>query len=324
MRKVISTSRFGTAPLLGQRQRGRGSRFLPACARGRAAVARSRAPLGKARRRCASGQPGPGRGDGMEASCEHDIRRRHPIAKYRNANIGAAVLLSLAVGGWLFNSYGNAKPAAAPAMIPTAPVDASPTTGTPAVTAAQSTAVPGATPIQTGATAEAQLKIRTCAPPETRTYWCSIWPNGRARNPPIRPRGTNSAPDYVTLKQYDDALGAAKKALELAPDEPRMWRNVGAAHADVGDAAAALRAFDQAVARTTMRSRRFPANRQPERAIEPVRGGGARVRPRAGDQPRRSSRAVHAISRRAIVVSAQDTYAIARQVKAIDGKCRGT
>jgi len=129
---------------------------------------------------------------------------------------------------------------------------------------------------------------------------------------------------YVTLKQYDDALGAAKKALELAPDEPRMWRNVGAAHADVGDAAAALRAFEQAVARD-------------ERDVESLRQIGnlyAQLNqfPEAG---RAFDRALAinpgdpiALCMRSAVAqlssAPKDTYAIARQVKVIDGKCRGS
>ncbi len=54
---------------------------------------------------------------------------------------------------------------------------------------------------------------------------------------------------YAQLRQYEDALGAAKKAVELTPADGRMWRNLGSAHLDVDDAAGALRAFGEAAAR---------------------------------------------------------------------------
>jgi len=258
-----------------------------------------------------------------ETLAADDIWRRHPNAKYRNAIIGGAVLLSLAVGGWLFNSYWNAKPTAAPAMVRTAPVDASPTTDS-AETSAASTAVPGATPIQAGAIAELMLKIqdlRAAGNSNVLVFYLAEW----TRKEPANPAAWDQLrAGYVTLKQYDDALGAAKKALELAPDEPRMWRNVGAAHADVGDAAAALRAFEQAVARD-------------ERDVESLRQIGnlyAQLNqfPEAG---RAFDRALAinpgdpiALCMRSAVAqlssAPKDTYAIARQVKVIDGKCRGS
>ncbi len=259
-----------------------------------------------------------------ETLAADDIWRRHPNAKYRNAIIGGAVLLSLAVGGWLFNSYWNAKPTAAPAMIRTAPVDASPTTGDPAATSAASTAIPGATPIQAGATAELMLKIqdlRAAGNSNVLVFYLAEW----TRKEPANPAAWDQLrAGYVTLKQYDDALGAAKKALELAPDEPRMWRNAGAAHADVGDAAAALRAFEQAVARD-------------ERDVESLRQIGnlnAQLN-QFPDAGRAFDRALAinpgdpiALCMRSAVAqlasAPKDTYAIARQVKVIDGKCRGS
>jgi tetratricopeptide (TPR) repeat protein len=259
-----------------------------------------------------------------ETLAADDVRRRHPIAKYRNAIFGAAVLLSLGVGGWLFNPYWNAKTMAAPAMIPTAPVDASATTGAPAVTAAASTAVPGATPIPSEATAELMLKIqdlRAAGNANVLVFYLAEW----TRKEPANPAAWDQLrAGYVTLKQYDDALGAAKKALELAPDEPRMWRTVGAAHADVGDTAAALRAFDQAVARDERDVESFRQignlNAQLNQFPEAGRAFDRALAINPGDQITLCMRSAVA----QLSSAPKDTYAIARQVKVIDGKCRGS
>jgi hypothetical protein len=53
---------------------------------------------------------------------------------------------------------------------------------------------------------------------------------------------------YVNMRQYDDALAAAKKAAELAPQDARMWRALGSVQMEVEDGPGALRSFGQAVA----------------------------------------------------------------------------
>ena len=53
---------------------------------------------------------------------------------------------------------------------------------------------------------------------------------------------------YVNMRQYDDALAAAKRAAELAPRDARMWRALGNVQLEVEDGPGALRSFGQAVA----------------------------------------------------------------------------
>ena len=53
---------------------------------------------------------------------------------------------------------------------------------------------------------------------------------------------------YVNMRQYDDAVTAAKKAAQLAPTDARMWRALGDVQMEVEDNKGALRSFEQAVA----------------------------------------------------------------------------
>ena len=53
---------------------------------------------------------------------------------------------------------------------------------------------------------------------------------------------------YVNMRQYDDAVAAAKKAAQLAPQDARMWRALGGVQMEVEDNKGALRSFEQAVA----------------------------------------------------------------------------
>ena len=53
---------------------------------------------------------------------------------------------------------------------------------------------------------------------------------------------------YVNMRQYDDAVTAAKKAAQLAPQDARMWRALGDVQMEVEDNKGALRSFEQAVA----------------------------------------------------------------------------
>jgi hypothetical protein len=53
---------------------------------------------------------------------------------------------------------------------------------------------------------------------------------------------------YVNMRQFDDAVAAAKKAAQLAPQDARMWRALGDVQMEVEDNKGALRSFEQAVA----------------------------------------------------------------------------
>ena len=53
---------------------------------------------------------------------------------------------------------------------------------------------------------------------------------------------------YVNMRQYDDAMVAAKKSTQLAPQDARLWRALGGVQMEVEDHKGALRSFEQAVA----------------------------------------------------------------------------
>ena len=51
---------------------------------------------------------------------------------------------------------------------------------------------------------------------------------------------------YANMRQFDDALGAATKAVQLAPKDALLWRSLGQVNIDLDDPVAALRAFEEA------------------------------------------------------------------------------
>jgi tetratricopeptide (TPR) repeat protein len=48
------------------------------------------------------------------------------------------------------------------------------------------------------------------------------------------------------LRQFDDALSAANKAIELAPVDAAMWRNLAQVDMALNDSPAAIAAFERA------------------------------------------------------------------------------
>jgi len=128
---------------------------------------------------------------------------------------------------------------------------------------------------------------------------------------------------YVTLRQYDDALTAAKKAADLAPADPTMWARVGDVHVYRDDPAAALQAFEQAAARDAadVDSRLHIGMLQAQlgRSAESKAAFDGALAIAPGDPLAQCLRSGVA----QITASPGDTYGRAREVRAIDGKCRG-
>jgi tetratricopeptide (TPR) repeat protein len=127
---------------------------------------------------------------------------------------------------------------------------------------------------------------------------------------------------YVHLRQYEDARSAARKAVQLAPDDARMWRNLGNVNMDLDDPDAALAAYEQASARNTADVDSLHAI-----ALLNTRLGKPQEAKGALDRAAAASPAdpITACLRTGIaqMTAARDAYTISRQVRAIDNRCHG-
>jgi tetratricopeptide (TPR) repeat protein len=173
------------------------------------------------------------------------LARPSALATNRSAVIAGVVLVALAVGGWLLYASQGSRSAeaavarAAPAATPTKAV-------APVVETATKLS---AAPSPAGASPELMQRIQELRNAENwnvLVFYLVEWTRKEPANPTAwdQLRAT-----YLTLHQSDDALGAAKKAVELSAEDPRMWRNLGAVYVDIDDPEKALHAFEQAVAR---------------------------------------------------------------------------
>jgi tetratricopeptide (TPR) repeat protein len=128
---------------------------------------------------------------------------------------------------------------------------------------------------------------------------------------------------YVHLGQYEDALGAATKAVKLAPEDSRMWRSLGDVYSILDNPAAALRAYEEVAARD-------------KRDLDNLRQiGSMNARMGRVQEAKVAFDNVLAISpndattlclRSSVVqmpVGSKDAYGTAKQAKSIDMKCRG-
>jgi tetratricopeptide (TPR) repeat protein len=127
---------------------------------------------------------------------------------------------------------------------------------------------------------------------------------------------------YVHLRQYDDARNAAKKAVQLAPDEARLWRNLAAVNMDLDDPEAALGAYEQAAARNSVDVDSLNAI-----ALLQTRLGRPAEAKAAFDRAVAASPgdAVTACLRGGVaqMPAARDAYTLSRQVRAVDDRCHG-
>jgi tetratricopeptide (TPR) repeat protein len=236
------------------------------------------------------------------------------LHRYRAAIFvgAAALLLLLAAGGWLLNAYLHRADSSAAAR--SVPVSAQPKPHASAVVVAR----------PKGAGPELMKKIQELRDAENwnvLVFYLTEWTRLEPANPDA---WDQLRADYVWLKQSDDALGAAKKAAELAPDNPRLLRHLGEAYADVNDVAAALAAYEKAVARdesdaeslTQIGILNAQMGRVPEAKVAIDRA--LAVSP--GDATATCLKSGLA----QVSTAPADSYATAKQVRAIDAQCRGT
>jgi tetratricopeptide (TPR) repeat protein len=127
---------------------------------------------------------------------------------------------------------------------------------------------------------------------------------------------------YLHLRQYEDARNAAKKAVQLAPDDARLWRSLAAVNMDIDDPEGALAAYEQAAARNSTDVESLNAI-----ALLNARLGRAQESKAAFDRANAAAPgdAVTACLRNGVaqMPAARDAYTLSRQVRAIDNRCHG-
>ena len=249
------------------------------------------------------------------------VAPRRTITGYRNLIIAGAIMVPLVVGGWLYFSRPGVKATDPAAVFRTVP----------AVVPANKSPVPasvgsngaGAPPKQIGASAELMQKIQDLRDAGSTNVLVLYLVEWTRKEPANADAWDQLRAGYVTLKQYDDALGAAKKSVELASDDPRLWRNLGVANRDFGDSAAALRAFEQAIARNDRDAESLKQigilNAEMSKLPEAGHAFDQALAISPGDPVALCLRTAVA----QLSAAPKDTYAIARQVKAIETRCQG-
>jgi tetratricopeptide (TPR) repeat protein len=253
------------------------------------------------------------------------VERRRAITGYRNAIIVGAIMVPLLVGGWLFLSRSTVKSTDAAGVFRTLPAatPANKNSVATSVATSVSNTGPGKPSRPTGASPELMQKIQDLRDAGSSNVLVLYLQEWTRKEPANADAWDQLRAGYVTLKQYDDALGAARKAVELASDDPRLWRNLGAANRDVGDSAAALLAFDQAIARNDRDVESLKQigilNAEMSKLPEAGRAFEQALAISPGDPMALCLRSAVA----QLSAAPKDSYAIARQVKAIETKCQG-
>jgi tetratricopeptide (TPR) repeat protein len=245
--------------------------------------------------------------------------RKRLLGKYRNALIAAGVAVPLlAIGAYVLLGRG---------ATPESSAEARPAAAMPQRTAA---AVPSKAPAAPGAPAENKAVVN----PEFMLKLQQFRDTGNwnmvvlysvewTRREPSNAAAWNELrAGYANLRQYDDALAAAKKAVELAPTEAPLWRHLGNAQLDLDDPAAALAAFTEAVARDA----------EDTYSLQQI----GLLHARQGRLPEAKSAFDLALAAKpgeamtqclkagvAQLSATKDPHAAAMQVRAVDAKCHG-
>lgn len=242
------------------------------------------------------------------------------LAKHRNAIIAGAILVAAVVAGWFAYSMMFAKPPEPVRAVPSAEPGKA---RAPANAAAGSVSAPAVAQKPAGASPELLKKIQELRDAGSANVLVLYLVEWTRKEPANAEAWDQLRAGYASLKQYDDALAAAKKAQELMPDDARQWRNLGVAYADAGDPVAALKSFEQAVVRDDRDAESFTRigilNAQLSQLPEAGKAFDRALAISPGDRVAQCMRTAIA----PLSSAPKDTYATAKQVKAIDAKCRG-
>jgi tetratricopeptide (TPR) repeat protein len=253
--------------------------------------------------------------DGNAGAQRAVFARKRVLARHRTAIAGgAAAVVLVAVAGWFL--FGRSDPPAATAAVrpaPAAAVRASAPAPAPAKAAAADTKA---------VNAEFMLKLQQFRDTGNWNMVVLYAVEWTRREPANAAAWNELRAGYVNLRQYDDALAAAKRAVDLAPTEAPLWRHLGNAYLDLDDPANALGAFTEAAARDT----------DDHYSLQQI----GLLNARQGRLPEAKSAFDQALVMRpgdpltqclktgvAQMTPQKDPHAAALQVRTLDSKCRG-
>lgn len=255
--------------------------------------------------------------DGIDAGAgvqSADFARRRLLGKYRTALIAGAVAVPVLIAGaWLMLGRSDPPPVAA-ATRPAVVAAAKPAASAP---------VKAATSAPQPVNAEFTLKLQQFRDTGNWNMVVLYAVEWTRREPANAAAWNELRAGYVNLRQYEDALAAARKAVDLAPTDAVLRRHLGNAELDVDDPAKALAAFTEAAARD-------PADLYSLQQI-------GLLNARAGRMPEAKSAFDLALGAQAgdpltlclksgvaQLPVPKDAHAAALQVRTLDAKCRGT
>ncbi len=178
------------------------------------------------------------------------VERRRAFARYRIAAFAAAGLavVGLVIWGAMALLQSDETPVTAVVAKPATPVPAAPKAAVPVAAEAGAKVATGAG-TATSVTPDFKQKIQEL---NDAGNWnlLVLYSVEWTRREPANADAWNQLRDaYVKMRQYDDALGAAAKAVELAPANALYRRHFGQSYVDVDDQGNAIKAFEEAVAR---------------------------------------------------------------------------
>jgi Flp pilus assembly protein TadD len=237
--------------------------------------------------------------------------------RYKLAFVTAALIVPAGIAGtaYVMSRGDEAVVATTPAArrVAAAPAPAAPTSPT---TAAQAEAKEAQAIAQLAAKVQ---ELRDAGNFNVMVLYATEWTRKQ-------PRNVNAWDElrtgYVQLRQYEDARNAAKTAVQLAPDDPRLWRSLASVNMDIDDLEAALAAYERAVALNSVDVDSLNAI-----GLLHARLGRAQEAKVAFDRAAAAlpGDAVTACLRTGVaqMPAARDGYTLSRQVRAIDNRCHG-
>lgn len=247
------------------------------------------------------------------------VARKAAFERYRTPVLAAIGLAVVAGASVLYLMEGAPDPVPAAVAPGPAPVAAAAAAASAAGGAATPAAAKSDSAESLAALRAKILELREAGNWNVLVLYSVEW----TRREPDNPAAWNQLrAGYVYLRQYEDALGAAKKAVQLAPADALLWRRLGEVNLDLDDPAAALAAFKEAVARDP----RDVASLQ-AMALMATRLGDAQEARSALDRALavQPGDAVTVCLRSGLgqLAPTRDAYQTLRLVQGVDAKCRG-